>query len=219
MSRCLKCVLILPMSLFIFISCSAQDAESIFTLGKKWVYSCTFYSKEQKIIDSFTIAMKIQSNLTALLSQQIPIMYEYPYDGKMIQETTGIIEDETGISIHQPRLGDLYFTAILPMPSVNFPLESKTKSEIETKILKSSFHQINGKTIKQAKRSLGVDSLNYKSELIKCYVFEAENLNYIPEIGRYKMRYWFNEKYGFVRYLYTTPEGNVIDIKLENITK
>src|SRR5690606_29947729 len=130
-------------------------------------------------VDSFKIVMKIQHNLTALLSQQIPIIYEYPYGGNMIQETTGIIEDETGISIHQPRLGDLYFTAILPMPSVNFPLENKTESEIETKILKSSFREINGKTIKQAKRSLGIDTLLYKGKLINCYVFEAENLNYI----------------------------------------
>lgn len=136
----------------------------------------------------------------------------------MIQETTGIIEDETGISIHQPRLGDLYFTAILPMPSVNFPLENKTESEIETKILKSSFREINGKTIKQAKRSLGIDTLLYKGKLINCYVFEAENLNYITEIGKYSVRYWFNEKYGFVKYLYTKPDGTHIDIKLENIT-
>lgn len=64
----LKCVLLLSMSFFIFISCSAQDAENIFTSGKKWEYSCVFYSKEKKVVDSFKIVMKIQHNLTALLS-------------------------------------------------------------------------------------------------------------------------------------------------------
>ena len=218
MNSHLKRALILSLPLFLYISCNGQTKESIFTKGKKWEYKCIFYSTEEKVIDSFTIDMKVQSNLTAILSQQIPIIYEYPFDGKIIKETTGIIEDKAGINIHQPRLGNLYFTAILPMPSVNFPLGSNSESESETKIIKSSFEEINGKTIKQAKRSAGTDTFVYKDEVINCYVYEAENLSEIEELGKYNLRYWFNEKYGFVRYLYTKPDGSAIDIKLQNVT-
>lgn len=217
MSNYLKRSLTLSLPLFFFISCSGQITESIFTKGKKWEYKCNIYSIEEKVIDSFTIDMKVQSNITAILSQQIPIIYEYPHNGKIIKETTGIIEDKSGISIHQPRLGSLNFTAILPMPSVNFPLGSNSESESETKIIKSSFEEINGKTIKQAKRSAGTDTLLYKGEVVNCYVYEAENLSEIEEAGKYYLKYWFNEHYGFVRYLYTKPDGSSIDIKLVDI--
>lgn len=216
MSNYIKRALILSLPFSFFIACSGQR-ESIFIKGKKWEYKCKIYSPEEKVVDSFTIDMKVHSNITATLSQQIPIVYEYSHNGNFIKETTGIIEDKNGISIHQPRLGKLYFTAILPMPSVNFPLESNSESVSETKIIKSSFEEINGKTIKQAKRSAGTDYFVYKGDEIICFVYEAENLTEVDRIGKYTVRYWFNKDYGFVRYLFTKPDGSTFDIQLKNI--
>ena len=206
-------------TLVFFISCRGQATDSIFIKGKIWEYNCVIYSTEKEVINSFPITMEVESNLTAFLSQQTPIVYTYPYNEETIKETTGIIEDETGISIHQPRLGDLYFTAILPMPSINYPLQNESESQSETKIVKSSFNEINGKTIKQAKRTVGTDTISYKKEMITCYMYEAENLNLLGEVGKYSLKYWFNEKYGFVKYLYTKPDGSIVEINLENIIK
>jgi len=216
-------VLIFLMPLFMsFSSCNSQtdNRYDIYNKGKKWEYNCKFYSSNQQVTDSFIMTMEVKSNFAAFISQQIPIVYEYPDEnGEMIKDGTGVVVDESYISIHQPRIGKLTFASILPMPSIHLPLESENvvESYTETKITKSPFKELEGKTVKYKITSIGTDSLSFKDDMIKCYIYEAKQLNMIEEVGEYSMHYWFNEDYGFVRYLFFKPDESWVDIKLRDI--
>ncbi len=207
---------LLPLAL-LFCACSGPKGK-IYTEGKQWKYSCVFYAPNGQVEDSFLIDLKVQANAIALLAGQIPIIYEYTSGGEKIQETTGVIEEEEMVSIHQPRMGKLSFTQILPMPTVGYPLGNKSESTIETKIEKSPFTELNGKIVKQTRRTLAPDSVSYKGTFIKCFTYEAENASLVQELGQYHLKYWFNAEKGFVRYLYTKPDGGTVVINLIEVT-
>jgi len=192
---------------------------NIYSKGKNWKYKCEFYGVDGKINDSFDVNMRVKSNIIAWITQQIPIVYEYPYNSENLIESTGVIENNEGISIHQPRLGKFNFTSILPMPSVAYPLEHKSESQIETTVTKSSFPGLNGKIVKQIRRNTGTGAIFYKEDSLKCFVYESENINLINEFGKYHVVYWFNKEYGFVKYLYTKPNGEVISLTLVDFEK
>lgn len=214
----LRVMVLLPLLFATLFSCASQEA-TIYKKGRKWTYNCTFYDTRNAVVDSFSIKMEVKNNRVALLSGQIPIVYNYNDNLEIIEELTGVIEEEDEISIHQPRLGKMNFTAILPMPSVRKPFEGISESEVETKIVKSSFPELNGKVVKQQKKTLGEATWIFKGEEIKCYLSEAKNTNLIEEFGQYSYKLWFNEKYGFVKYEYTKPDSTKVIIELSSMTE
>lgn len=69
-------ILLLPLFMF-FYSFNSQT-DGIYSKGEEWKYDCIFYSSNQQVTDSFVMIVKVKSNLAAFISQQIPIVYEYP---------------------------------------------------------------------------------------------------------------------------------------------
>ena len=41
------------------------------------------------------------------------------------------------------------------------------------------------------------------------------NTSHIEELGQYKVTYLFNERFGFVRFLYEKPDGSIVDMRLK----
>ena len=50
-----------------------------------------------------------------------------------------------------------------------------------------------------------------------CYKSVGKNLNYVEELGQFSVSYFFNEKYGFVKWIYLTPWKETVTISLSKV--
>lgn len=205
--------LLLCISLCFFVS-SCSSYSTLFQKGRTWEYRVDFYTKTHELKDSALIKMVVKSNWVALLANQIPIVYYYTIDGLSYEEKTGAIDNKDNVSIHSPRFGSLSFTEVLPMPTISKPIGYSFKSISTTTVSKSTMSILNSKSIKQKAEYIGKDSLMLFGKAIYCFKIKAENLDLYNLVGHYTAYYWFNKKYGFIRFLYKKPSGEIVDIKL-----
>src|SRR5690606_12913327 len=112
-------------------------------------------------------------------------------------------------------MGCLSFTHVSPMPSIDLPFDEGAYSETKLKIVKSSYPNLSGKTIKQFRKNMGAESFLIDGKVLKCFVVEGENTSYTEEIGRFKNKFLFNEKYGFVSFTYYNPDNERVEIFLK----
>ena len=135
--------------------------------------------------------------------------------GDTLIETTGVIDScDKEIFLHPPRKAYMRFSEIPPFPQISLPPALRTKKETELSIV-TGYGELNGKVIKQvlivtAKEDININKKKYSD----CWVLEGENINYIDKLGNYKVRYWFNTKFGFVKMLYTKPDGSTVSLEL-----
>ena len=59
------------------------------------------------------------------------------------------------------------------------------------------------------------EEFDYNGNRLLCYKIEGWNVSHVEEFGQYKVTYFYNENYGFVRFLYEKPNGSIVDIKLK----
>lgn len=199
-------------------SCSSENTNGIYKIGREWTFQVTFY-KEDKLVDSCQLIMAVKrKNLFTLLflSGQKNLTYEYgDCCRNNYKDTTGVQEDEKSIFLHPPRMGCLSFTHVSPMPSIDLPFDEGAYSEINLKVVMSSYPNLSGKTIKQFRKNKGTDSFLIDGKRIKCFVTEGKNVNYIKEIGAFSNRFLFNEKYGFVSFTYYNPNNERVEFRLK----
>ena len=184
--------------------CNREEDNFIYKSGRKWIFNAYFYDKDKNLTD--TIEMKMQSkrfNSLSIISGQKGLNFEY----SEIKEKTGLTEDEKGISLHSPRQGVFVFTIIVPMPSVTLPPCNISESTIELNTLKTGIKELDKQIIYQATQQKNeTEEFYYKGNQLLCYKIEGWNTSHIEEIGQYKVTYFFNEHFGFVRFLYEKPE-------------
>lgn len=193
-------------------SCSSYSG--LFPNGKTWSYKIDFYNKNSELEDSTLMRMVVKSNWVAALSNQIPIVYYYSLDGLSYEENTGAIDNKDHISVHSPRFGALNFTEVLPMPTLSKPFGAEFTSISETTVSKSTMKILSGKTINQKSEYVGKDSLVLFGKTIPCFKIKAENTDLYELVGHYVAYYWFNDRYGFVRFQYIKPSGEKVNIQL-----
>lgn len=206
--------------LIVIYSCtdkSETDDNKIYTDDREWTFKVAFKDATGKVADTCTLKLQVgEKSLASIMAGQKGIAYVYDNCDEPVayKETTGVDESEEGIFLHSPRLGAFAFTEVIPFPTINYPAELKTSSEIELKVIKSTFKPAENKTIKQILERTITDTITYKGAKLVCFIVEGKNTNYIKEIGQYTGTYWFNEQYGFVRLLYKKPDGSTIDLVL-----
>lgn len=193
-----------------------KNPDKIYKENREWKFIAKFLNSNGVVTDSCFIKMKVSKpHLVSFLANQTAILYTYEINFKEYEEKTGVEEDEYGVFIHPPRLGEFSFLQVPPMPSINYPLNSILEKEIELNTLKSEFKPASGKKIKQQlKQDNERDTLIFKDQSIECIKITGQNINYIEEIGTYKAEYWFNEMYGFVKMRYIKPDNSILNIVL-----
>lgn len=199
-------------------SCSnaQHTSNNIYSKNREWTFNAKFIDNEGATTDSCLIKMKVSKpHFISFIANQTPIIYTYEINSKKYEEKTGVEEDESGVFIHPPRLGDFSFLQVPPMPGISYPLNSIREKEIELNTLKSEFKPASGKKIKQQlKQNNEKDTLVFKDQDIECVKLTGQNINYTEEIGTYKAEYWFSEVYGFMKMRYLKPDNSVLEIVL-----
>lgn len=217
----LICHLLILCSLF---GCSSQEKNPIYYEGREFIFQVTI-SKDSTILKTHKIKLKVTNGLYAKIIFEgkqtgVQWVYETGVDsttGKTMTETTGVIDDSTDVSLHPPRFGYMAFTEIPPFPDISLPPDTGSTSTITLYGIRGH-GDLDGKKIKKTFKVVGETSLTlFKKTYKNVWVIKGENTNYLKELGQYKVTYWFDEKFGFIRMKYEKPNGEIVDMKLEKV--
>lgn len=214
-------------AVFSFEGCNQEISASVYKPGRLWRYKVTVLDSVGNLVDSFQLNMKTRtSNVLEKAIRQVTVEYEYLREGKVFdKETTGIEDNSKLVTIHPPR--NFYFdiAEIIPFPFITKPFGSGFRSSSFITIQKASFlnrkgnQKINlaGKKINQQIALTGSSIIYVVNQKLKCFVIEGKNLNYINELGQFSGKYFFNEKYGFIKIIYSTPWKMEIIAELNSV--
>lgn len=220
------CVLLL-----FFLGCgNAEKYASIYKAGRIWNYDVSITDSLGNVVDTFSLVMTARkSSAMEKMIRPITVCYEYKMGDSLIEkECTGVVDNERSISLHPPREYVLEFTEMLPFPAASKQMKKDSwvsyRVEDELHIQKSSYFDkgrnktvdLAGKIIKQDLWSSDTITLTYNEEYVFCHKIEGKNLTQTEELGEFKCTYFFNEKYGFVKWIYHPPWGDEIVISLRS---
>lgn len=212
---------------FCLQSCGTAEKASVYKPGRVWEFDVTVQDSSGIIVDSFQLNMKTRnSNVAEKAIRQVTVEYEYLKNGKTFDtETTGIEDNTQRVHIHPPR--DSYFdvSEVVHFPFITKPIGLGFKSSTEIVIQKASYINRNtnekidlaGKKIKQEIALIDSTTFSFKKKELKCYVVQGKNLNYLKELGQFTGKFYFNKKYGFVKFIYTTPWKSTIVANLKSV--
>ena len=212
---------------FCLQSCGTAEKASVYKPGRVWEFDVTVQDSSGIIVDSFQLNMKTRnSNVAEKAIRQITVEYEYLKNGKTFDtETTGIEDNTQRVNIHPPR--DSYFdvSEVVHFPFITKPIGLGFKSSTEIVIQKASYTNrktnekidLAGKRIKQEIALIDSTAISFKKKELKCFVVQGKNLNYLKELGQFTGKFYFNEKYGFVKFIYLTPWKSTIVANLKSV--
>ena len=219
MSRILFFALLIPL----FISCNAQEKNKTYYKGREFIYQVEI-SKDSSIIKTHEIKLKVTDGLRAkiMTGGQTGIQYSYTdiidsTTNKPLVETTGAIDKDNRVFIHPPRMAYMTFAEIPPMPDIRRNTEIGVNSEGVLSGIRGH-GELDGKEIKQvdtivAKKDVKLLGKKYND----VWIIHGENTNYLDELGRFKVIYWFDQNFGFIRMKYIKPNEEIVDLKLKEV--
>jgi hypothetical protein len=212
---------------YIIQSCSDGGQASVYQPGRIWNYDVTIQDSSSTVVDSFKLNMKTRnSNIAEGVIRQITVEYEYLRDEEIFDaETTGIEDNSERVHIHPPRNSFFDIAEIVHFPFITKPIGAGFTASTDMNIQKAFYinrktnAKVNlaGKKIKQEIALIDSTNISFKNKEIKCYVIEGKNLNYIEEIGQFTGKFYFNEKYGFIQLVYTTPWKSTVTANLKSV--
>lgn len=200
----------------LFVGCSSYEPV-IMPFGKTYGYTVEMTDASDKCISDLCRVRMTTSKKK--YHGQFGLNYEYDscMGYPMYTEHTGYIEDKDHIELHPPRMGMLAFTEVLPFPIYHLPVGCVATANGSLTVARSTFSKASGKTIEYRYEQSGEDTIFMEGEQLLCYTVVGENTNHHDDIGHYQVKYWFNPEYGFVRWIYTLPDGNKVWLILDEI--
>lgn len=135
----------------------------------------------------------------------------------IMQDTTGVIENEEEFWIHPMRNNQFYKTELAPFPTVIFPIDSKSIKSANSKIIiLSDWGTYSPSVTDQRYFYEGVVEKEYScTEKIECHRFSSYGHN--SKFGISYLEYFFNEEYGFTEMNYLTYDNDIIKFELIDI--
>lgn len=214
-----------------FLSCgNSAKHVSIYKPGRVWNYSVTISDSLGNMVDTFSLIMTSRESSTMeKIIRPITVCYDYKIGDSLIQnECTGVVDNETSISLHPPREHALEFTEVTPFPSAHKKFKPDSwkwyKSESELHVQKASYFDkaknqivdLAGKVINQHLWAEDTTTVSYQDTEVFCYKLKGKNLNYLQELGEFNCTYFYNEKYGFIKWVYFPSWGEKVVISLKS---
>jgi len=205
--------------------CSAQEKNPIYYKGREFTYQVEI-TQNSTILKSERIKLKVTDDLRAKIftggQTGIKYFYEDRIDSisrKPLVESTGVIDNEKRVFLHPPRFSYMAFAEIPPMPDISRNPEIGVSQETILDGIKGHGN-LDGKEIKQIDKIVRRENIELFGKIYKnAWVIKGRNTNYLEELGEYKVTYWFDEKFGFIRMKYEKPNGEIVDLKLNEVTE
>lgn len=202
-------ILLFFVGISIFQSCGNKQSYEIYVPGSSTIYNVRIFKNDSLIKnDSIQLnVLKQDSKIQSTFGQR-SIEWVYLSEDTNNVEVTGVTEKMNGKSVflHPPRNHYLKFTELAPFPDINLTIGNTTSISYTT--ITHGFGDWNGKTIKKLdtlkideKEIVKVDSL-----VLECYV--KTGISNETPIGKIHSRFYFNNRYGFIKLVYNIEEDN-----------
>lgn len=201
--------------------------KEIFKPGRIWIYKTFFINPKGDTVDSQTIKLEV---FNELCGQERKIKWTYSkhqsYDSDTIlrrelnvpisyvtEEITGALEDNKGVFLHPPRMGEFEFTELAPFP---YFFKNKKLWENVLTITLSRNEKWLGLKVTTCSEIIGEikTSTLYKKPL-KCLQIDTRGES---KEGVYKATYYFHPQYGFVRWEYIKPDSTKVILDLQTLS-
>ena len=150
------------------------------------------------------------------------ISYKYfSSQGKMFcKETTGLVENDKNIWFHSPRNTMFKILELNPFPYIKFPCETGLEWEWELEIGShygdTRWKSWNGTIINKSHyKIIGKEIINTEFYVnIDCWIVDAYAES---ELGTTKLKSYFNENKGFIKFEYVNIDNSKIIIEINDI--
>ncbi|MCX6271171.1 MAG: hypothetical protein NTU44_08130 [Bacteroidetes bacterium] len=129
--------------------------------------------------------------------------------GWIRDDTTGVIENDKKLWIHPPRHCQYTITEIAPFPDVEFPCEINKKYG-KILYIGNGWGEWDNLKIKSSYEIVGKESRKIGTKNCECWIIESESDS---ELGISHLTTAYNEKIGFVEFIYSFY--NEVKIKIE----
>ncbi len=113
--------------------------------------------------------------------------------------------------IHYP-LFEKQNIAIAPYPS-NSKNDKEGYSSISEHQFKKGYGNLTGKTINQEEKVIKSEKIMVNNKEYNCQVVVGENTSLIDELGVYRIKTFYNNKYGFIKIIYQYPNDKIITLE------
>lgn len=184
----------------------SNDKIVITSSGKRWEYE---KHKQDEIIIRYEYTNETENRIS---KHQI----SYPDFGSWIAEnTTGVIENVEEVWMHPFRGNQYIFTEVAPFPHVEFPLDvGKTwYSNLSIHSGWGSWSDTNG-NISYEITGKNRKKFPFHDKEIVYYVIDSK-ANF--PFGISKAKFWFSEKFGFLKMEYSMYNGEYLSILLNDV--
>jgi len=180
-------------------------------------YSLSSIDAKGNIKDCGKLKVNIEPSWKMWFAFDQTMSYQYKdcETGDSLYEITGFFLDEHNFDLHPPRLGSLYFTEILPFPSVSIPISIGNSKTSELTVAKSTFNQLNGKKVNTSLEVTDTFRVNYRNKSELVYRLKGENTNLIKELGQFHCEYLVSPQIGFIEMKFRKPDGTMLKLVLD----
>jgi hypothetical protein len=200
------------------VACVSTTQNTPYSVDASFYYEVTIVTaNDSAIIDTLNLKIKKKGILGSVLGMNMAIWTSLT--DSTYQEKRGINLSDDEIEIQTPlKLNYLDYEEIViaGYPRYSKIMKPTFTSEANHKFIKG-YGMLSGKNLKQSSIILDSVICFYKNIEYLCKVAESQNENYIDAFGRYQMKTYFHEKYGFLRLEYLYPSDKRIIFRLVDI--
>ncbi len=128
----------------------------------------------------------------------------------------GININKASLEIQMPISYSLFENeniAIAPYPS-NSKNDKEGYSSNSIHKFERGYGNLTGKTIHQEEKVMKSEKIIVNNREYNCRVIIGENTSLINELGLYKIKTFYNHKYGFIKIVYEYPNDKIITLEL-----
>jgi len=230
----LSIVLICVIACTLWYSNRKNDYKNavLYKVGRNWIYDVVIQDSTNQIIDTFTLSMNAVKPDGFIDRFNGPIRMNYTYNrGATVFENGYFAVRDNGehITLGSPKIHPFNFTQLLPSPSTYIKINKNDWKQVSSEgyyvpATQDSYFDgrqqrdvnLAGKKIEYRTFISDTTKFLYQNKELFCYIFEAKNTNHHEDLGQFRGLYFFNEKYGIVKWIYDTPWNETTTITLKS---
>lgn len=192
------------------ICVQSQPSDKIFNEGASWLYEVQTI-KNGKIERTDTLTLRVEKGNFMISQQKISWgLTNIRTDGSKVEilSVTGVVENNSRIWLHPPRLDYLKFTELTAFPEVKFPID-KNKTWTSTISIGKGWGEWENHKVESKYEVIECARPSDKST-VNCKIKAISESNF----GTYQTEYVLDFKRGFTYIKYFQPDNISTELKL-----